>query len=220
MGNTGPGVDGVVDKKRHVKVLGYTDADLSSRFASSDGKSEQLMDEATIRKLMAAEKRQVLGDKGNDKKTSKTGKEKDQKDLKEQKRPQKELKEKERRRRRSSSSSSRSRRKRRRSSSSSRRSSSSRPRRKKDRKSKEQKESPEKKNKKEDRKGKDEKDKDEDRVCFVHPLNGSYAKILAVSRGQKKQSQRQGPAVPMVSVVPFSVLELRQKKRTKRRTTM
>ncbi|CAE7237666.1 unnamed protein product [Symbiodinium natans] len=39
-GNTGPGVDGVVDKKRHVRVLGYTDADLNSRFASSDGRSE------------------------------------------------------------------------------------------------------------------------------------------------------------------------------------
>ena len=60
MGNTGPGVDGVVDKKRQ-KVLGYSDADLSSRFASSDGKSEQLMDEATVRKLMAAEKSRVLG---------------------------------------------------------------------------------------------------------------------------------------------------------------
>mmetsp|Transcript_32700 Transcript_32700/g.75651 ORF Transcript_32700/g.75651 Transcript_32700/m.75651 type:complete len:426 (-) Transcript_32700:131-1408(-) len=62
MGNTGPGVDGVVDKKsKHVKVLGYTDADLNSRFASSDGGTEQLMDEATVRRLMAAEKRRVLG---------------------------------------------------------------------------------------------------------------------------------------------------------------
>ena len=77
MGNTGPGVDGVVDKKRHVKVLGYTDADLSSRFASSDGKSEQLMDEATVRKLMAAEKSRVLGkDKAEKGKESKEKREK------------------------------------------------------------------------------------------------------------------------------------------------
>lgn len=148
MGNTGPGVDGVVDKKRQVKVLGYTDADLSSRFASSDGKSEQLMDEATVRKLMAAEKSRVLGSREKNEKGVKTGKEKEQ-------RPQKESKEKEpksrSRRVRRSSSSTRSRRKRRRSSSSSRRrssSSQSRARRRKDRKAKEQKEkeqNPEKK---------------------------------------------------------------------------
>ncbi|CAE7851715.1 nipblb [Symbiodinium microadriaticum] len=60
-GNTGPGVDGVVDKKRHVRVLGYTDADLNSRFASNDGGKEELMDEATVRRLMAAEKSRVLG---------------------------------------------------------------------------------------------------------------------------------------------------------------
>lgn len=169
MGNTGPGVDGVVDKKRQVKVLGYTDADLSSRFASSDGKSEQLMDEATVRKLMAAEKSRVLGSREKNEKGVKTGKEKEQ-------RPQKESKEKEpksrSRRVRRSSSSTRSRRKRRRSSSSSRRrssSSQSRARRRKDRKAKEQKEkeqNPEKKkDKKEDRKakGQEEKDKDEDK---------------------------------------------------------
>ena len=28
------------DKKRHVRVLGYTDADLNSRFASNDGGKE------------------------------------------------------------------------------------------------------------------------------------------------------------------------------------
>ena len=60
MGNTGPGVDGVVDKKGRVRVLGYTDADLNSRFASGDGKGEQLMDEETVRKLMAVEKRRAL----------------------------------------------------------------------------------------------------------------------------------------------------------------
>jgi len=154
MGNTGPGVDGVVDKKRHVKVLGYTDADLSSRFASSDGKSEQLMDEATVRKLMAAEKSRVLGkDKAEKGKESKEKREKPK---------EKEQKSRSRRVRRSSSSTP-SRRKRRRSSSSSRRSSSSRSRTRRKKDKKESKASPEKKiskdkDKREDKKEKKEKD--------------------------------------------------------------
>lgn len=162
MGNTGPGVDGVVDKKRHVKVLGYTDADLSSRFASSDGKSEQLMDEATVRKLMAAEKSRVLG-------KDKTEKGKESKEKRE-KPKEKEQKSRSRRVRRSNSSTP-SRRKRRRSSSSSRRSSSSRSRTRRKKDKKESKGSPEKKiskdkDKREDKKEKKEKDEkgtDEDK---------------------------------------------------------
>lgn len=159
MGNTGPGVDGVVDKKRQHKVLGYTDADLSSRFASSDGKSEQLMDEATVRKLMAAEKSRVLGnknDKGNDKGTNK-GKEKDRPREKER------GKEKSRSKRGRRSSSTLSRRKRRRSSSSSKRSSSSQSRARRKRKASEK-----RKDKKEKGKDKDdEREKDEDQGVTV-----------------------------------------------------
>merc|ERR1712050_26138 len=57
-GNQGPGVDGVFDKRER-RPLGYTDADLDRRFAESDlgGGGGQLMDEATIRKMMAAERK-------------------------------------------------------------------------------------------------------------------------------------------------------------------
>merc|ERR1712046_30088 len=56
LGNQGPGVDGVFDK-REKRSLGYSDADLARRFQDSAGLgSGQLMDEATIKKLMAAER--------------------------------------------------------------------------------------------------------------------------------------------------------------------
>lgn len=61
-GNQGPGVDGVVNKKGTGRLLGYTDADLDKRFSDSSlgGGSGQLMDEATIRKMMAEEKRKHM----------------------------------------------------------------------------------------------------------------------------------------------------------------
>lgn len=171
MGNTGPGVDGVVDKKRQHKVLGYTDADLSSRFASSDGKSEQLMDEATVRKLMAAEKSRVLGNKGPEKGTNK-GKEKDRPREKER---EKEGKEKSRSKRGRRSSSTRSRRKRRRSSSSSKRSSSSQSRARKRKASEKRKDKKEDRKERKEEKGKDkdderEKDEDQSVIVQVSPL--------------------------------------------------
>jgi len=50
LGNQGPGVDGVVEKKGK-KVLGYSDSDLSQRFKEQGGGGGgQLMDEATIKK--------------------------------------------------------------------------------------------------------------------------------------------------------------------------
>lgn len=57
-GNQGPGVDGVFDK-RGKRVLGYTDADLGKRFAENDGSSGsgQLMDEATVMRMMKAERK-------------------------------------------------------------------------------------------------------------------------------------------------------------------
>mmetsp|Transcript_100270 Transcript_100270/g.323544 ORF Transcript_100270/g.323544 Transcript_100270/m.323544 type:complete len:382 (-) Transcript_100270:17-1162(-) len=59
-GNQGPGVDGVFDKRGGKRTLGYTDADLDKRFAEQDVGSAggQLMDEATVRRLMAAERQQ------------------------------------------------------------------------------------------------------------------------------------------------------------------
>mmetsp|Transcript_56711 Transcript_56711/g.159163 ORF Transcript_56711/g.159163 Transcript_56711/m.159163 type:complete len:464 (+) Transcript_56711:127-1518(+) len=58
-GNQGPGVDGVFNK-REKRQLGYTDADLDKRFADQDRGlgGGQLMDEATVRRMMAAERRQ------------------------------------------------------------------------------------------------------------------------------------------------------------------
>merc|ERR1712187_387031 len=58
LGNQGPGVDGVFDQKRK-RISGYTDADLDIRFANQDSGSRggQLMDEATVRKMMQAERR-------------------------------------------------------------------------------------------------------------------------------------------------------------------
>lgn len=59
-GNQGPGVDGVFDQKRK-RVVGYSDADLDIRFAQQDrlnGTGGQLMDEETVRKMMAAERKQ------------------------------------------------------------------------------------------------------------------------------------------------------------------
>jgi len=59
-GNQGPGVDGVFDKRGGKRVLGYTDADLDVRFQESEfgGGAGQLMDEATVRRLLAAERKQ------------------------------------------------------------------------------------------------------------------------------------------------------------------
>merc|ERR1719210_958115 len=56
-GNQGPGVDGVFDK-REKRPLGYTDADLDKRFAEQEGGRVvgELMDEATIKKLMQKER--------------------------------------------------------------------------------------------------------------------------------------------------------------------
>mmetsp|Transcript_2145 Transcript_2145/g.6520 ORF Transcript_2145/g.6520 Transcript_2145/m.6520 type:complete len:388 (-) Transcript_2145:345-1508(-) len=59
-GNQGPGVDGVFDKRGGKRALGYTDADLGKRFAEQDINSGggQLMDEATVRRMIAAERKQ------------------------------------------------------------------------------------------------------------------------------------------------------------------
>jgi len=59
-GNQGPGVDGVFDKRGGKRALGYSDADLDRRFPESDfsGGAGQLMDEATVRRLLAAERKQ------------------------------------------------------------------------------------------------------------------------------------------------------------------
>mmetsp|Transcript_28547 Transcript_28547/g.55879 ORF Transcript_28547/g.55879 Transcript_28547/m.55879 type:complete len:379 (-) Transcript_28547:82-1218(-) len=59
-GNQGPGVDGVFDKRSGKRGLGYTDADLDRRFQESEfgGGAGQLMDEATVRRLLAAERKQ------------------------------------------------------------------------------------------------------------------------------------------------------------------
>lgn len=57
-GNTGPGVDGVFDK-RGKRSLGYSDADLDKRFQMEMGAGGgQLMDEATVRKMMAMERKE------------------------------------------------------------------------------------------------------------------------------------------------------------------
>lgn len=57
-GNTGPGVDGVFDKKGK-RPLGYSDADLDKRFQMEAGAGAgQLMDEATVRKMMAMERKE------------------------------------------------------------------------------------------------------------------------------------------------------------------
>merc|ERR1719210_2760176 len=58
-GNQGPGVDGVFDK-RGKRPLGFTDADLGKRFAEQDvsSGSGQLMDEATVLRMMKAERKQ------------------------------------------------------------------------------------------------------------------------------------------------------------------
>mmetsp|Transcript_116109 Transcript_116109/g.212856 ORF Transcript_116109/g.212856 Transcript_116109/m.212856 type:complete len:371 (+) Transcript_116109:49-1161(+) len=72
-GNQAPGVDGVFDK-RGPRALGYSDADLDRRFADHDRQSGgQLMDEATVRKMMAAErKRHEAYDEGPDEKASRS----------------------------------------------------------------------------------------------------------------------------------------------------
>lgn len=68
VGNVGPGVDGVVEKRgKGDKPLGYTDADLSRRFADPvGGGGGQLMDEATVRKMMAADRRRHQAAKEED----------------------------------------------------------------------------------------------------------------------------------------------------------
>merc|ERR1719476_689504 len=59
-GFQGPGVDGVFNKRTGSRPLGYTDADLDKRFAEQESScgGGQLMDEATVRRLMAAERKQ------------------------------------------------------------------------------------------------------------------------------------------------------------------
>merc|ERR1711972_393759 len=57
-GNQAPGVDGVFDK-RSKRALGFTDADLERRFADESSRSGgALMDEATVRRLIAQERKQ------------------------------------------------------------------------------------------------------------------------------------------------------------------
>jgi len=59
-GNQAPGVDGVFDKRAR-RTLGYTDADLDKRFAeeaSNSGGPGPLMDEATARRMINAERQQ------------------------------------------------------------------------------------------------------------------------------------------------------------------
>mmetsp|Transcript_31313 Transcript_31313/g.82972 ORF Transcript_31313/g.82972 Transcript_31313/m.82972 type:complete len:381 (-) Transcript_31313:22-1164(-) len=56
-GASGPGVDGVLSKKGP-KSLGYSDADLDARFKDTQlSTGGQLMDEATIKKMMMAERK-------------------------------------------------------------------------------------------------------------------------------------------------------------------
>jgi len=79
-GNQGPGVDGVLGKKGP-RPLGYTDADLDRRFADIPGASGgQLMDEATIKKMMAAEKRKALAAREEDEDEEEKPSKKDKKD--------------------------------------------------------------------------------------------------------------------------------------------
>lgn len=62
IGVQGPGVDGVFDK-REKRSLGYSDKDLEKRFSDKLGSGGgQLMDEATVRRLMAAERQQRDGE--------------------------------------------------------------------------------------------------------------------------------------------------------------
>lgn len=62
-GGQGPGVDGVFDSKAK-RALGYTDADLGRRFSEqqrerlSAATAGGLMDEATVRRMVAAERKQ------------------------------------------------------------------------------------------------------------------------------------------------------------------
>merc|ERR1712224_95368 len=59
-GNQAPGVDGVFDK-RSKRSLGFTDADLEQRFSQDGaGTGGKLMDEATVRRLMAADKKRHM----------------------------------------------------------------------------------------------------------------------------------------------------------------
>merc|ERR1711918_276366 len=60
-----PGVEGCYDKKRKVPGLGFTDDALKERFkdGSGSGGGGKLMDEATIKRLMAAEKKKDLAAK-------------------------------------------------------------------------------------------------------------------------------------------------------------
>merc|ERR1712217_263805 len=69
-GNQAPGVEGCYDKKQR-RSLGFTDADLQERFRSGIGAvksggggaaSGKLMDEATIKRMMAAERKKELGE--------------------------------------------------------------------------------------------------------------------------------------------------------------
>eukprot|EP00933_Yihiella_yeosuensis_P055013 TRINITY_DN5364_c2_g3_i1.p1 TRINITY_DN5364_c2_g3~~TRINITY_DN5364_c2_g3_i1.p1 ORF type:complete len:415 (-),score=83.75 TRINITY_DN5364_c2_g3_i1:308-1552(-) len=103
-GQTGPGVDGVIDKKIGGKSLGYTDADLSRRFnEQGGGGGGKLMDEATVRKMMQREKeRHLSGKSGGDKDRKKSR-------SRSRSRSRGKGKKKDRRRSRSRSSSSRSR---------------------------------------------------------------------------------------------------------------
>lgn len=77
-GASGPGVDGVFNK-RGPRSLGYSDADLDKRFnESSMSTGGQLMDEATIKKMMQAEKKKHLAER--EKEQTKKEKTKDKKD--------------------------------------------------------------------------------------------------------------------------------------------
>merc|ERR1719231_1564662 len=61
VGGSGPGVDGVfaTQKDRGKRALGMSDADLARRFAQDEdrGSSAPLMDEAAVRRMMAASAR-------------------------------------------------------------------------------------------------------------------------------------------------------------------
>merc|ERR1712083_354289 len=77
-GNQAPGVEGCYDKKQR-RSLGFSDADLQERFRSGVGSvnggagaaSGKLMDEATIKRMIAAERKKELGEPEEKKKNRK-----------------------------------------------------------------------------------------------------------------------------------------------------
>jgi len=65
-GNTAPGIEGVFDKRRG-RGMGYTDKDLEGRFATAavdNTSGGSLMDEATAKRLIAAEREEFEASKG------------------------------------------------------------------------------------------------------------------------------------------------------------